>query len=136
MPQLVRTVYALKVRDNNTVDNNRKYVCVIDDNTNNQRYAVRTLDQVDGQKVKIAEFYLKSNEVNVDRTKEAYILVDARGLDNVKGNNAANAIDLDNAIFDQPNSLDAGISDLKDVNGKKLWKGRHFIENGWQILEW
>ena len=135
LPQLVRTVYALKVRDNNTVDNNRKYVCVIDDNTNNQRYAVRTLDQVDGQKVKIAEFYLKSNEVNVDRTKEAYILVDARGLDNVKGNNAANAIDLDNAIFDQPNSLDAGISDLKDVNGKKLWKGRHFIENGWQILE-
>ena len=137
LPQLVRTVYALKVRDNNTVDNNRKYVCVIDDNTNNQRYAVRTLDQVDGQKVKIAEFYLKSNEVNVnaDSTKQAYILVDARGLDNVKGNKAANAIDLDNAIFDQPNSLDK-ISDLLASDGiTELWDGRKFIENGWQILE-
>ena len=137
LPQLVRTVYALKVRDNNTVDNNRKYVCVIDDNTNNQRYAVRTLDQVDGQKVKIAEFYLKSNEVNVnaDSTKQAYILVDARGLDNVKGNKAANAIDLDNAIFDQPNSLDK-ISDLLASDGiTELWEGRKFIKNGWQILE-
>ena len=135
LPQLVRTVYALKVRDNNTVDNNRKYVCVIDDNTNNQRYAVRTLDQVDGQKVKIAEFYLKSNEVNVDRTKEAYILVDARGLDNVKGDKAANAVNLNNDIFYQPNSLDAEILDLEDVNDVKLWDGRKFIENGWQILE-
>ncbi len=135
LPQLVRTVYALKVRDNNTVDNNRKYVCVIDDNTNNQRYAVRTLDQVDGQKVKIAEFYLKSNEVNVDRTKEAYILVDARGLDNVKGDKAANAVNLNNDIFYQPNILDTEISDLVDVKGTKLWDGRKFIENGWQILE-
>ena len=135
LPQLVRTVYALKVRDNNTVDNNRKYVCVIDDNTNNQRYAVRRLSEVNGQSVKIAEFYLKSNEVNVDRTKEAYILVDARGLDNVKGDQAANAIDLNNAIFDEENVLDREISDLVDVKGTKLWDGRKFIENGWQILE-
>ncbi len=135
LPQLKRTVYALKVRDNNTVDNNRKYVCVIDDNTNNQRYAVRKLSEVNGQDVKIAEFYLKSNEVNVDRTKEAYILVDARGLDNVKGDKAANAVDLDGAVFSQSNILDAEISDLVDANNKALWEGRTYIENGWQILE-
>ncbi|HIX21508.1 MAG TPA: hypothetical protein H9984_04025 [Candidatus Parabacteroides faecavium] len=135
LPQLKRTVYALKVRDNNTVDNNRKYVCVIDDNTNNQRYAVRKLSEVNGQDVKIAEFYLKSNEVNVDRTKEAYILVDARGLDNVKGDKAANAVDLDDAVFSQSNILDAEISDLVDANNKALWEGRTYIENGWQILE-
>ena len=135
LPQLKRTVYALKVRDNNTVDNNRKYVCVIDDNTNNQRYAVRRLSEVNGQSVKIAEFYLKSNEVNVDRTKEAYILVDARGLDNVKGDQAANAIDLDNAIFYEKNILDTQISDLDDSKNNPLWDDRTFIENGWQILE-
>ena len=135
LPQLKRTVYALKVRDNNTVDNNRKYVCVMTNDADNQRYVVRTLDQVDGQKVKIAEFYLKSNEVNVDRTKEAYILVDARGLDNVKGDKAANAIDLDNAIFYEKNILDTQISDLDDSNNNPLWDGRKFIENGWQILE-
>ena len=135
LPQLKRTVYALKVRDNNTVDNNRKYVCVMTNDADNQRYVVRTLDQVDGQKVKIAEFYLKSNEVNVDRTKEAYILVDARGLDNVKGDKAANAVNLNNDIFYQPNILDTEISDLVDVKGTKLWDGRKFIENGWQILE-
>ena len=133
LPQLVRTVYALKVRDNNTVDNNRKYVCVIDDNTNNQRYAVRTLDQVDGQKVKIAEFYLKSNEVN--GKKEAYILVDARGLDNVKGDKAANAVNLNNDIFKTSNKLDEEIPELVNANGIELWDGRTFIENGWQILE-
>ena len=135
LPQLKRTVYALKVRDNNTVDNNRKYVCVMTNDADNQRYVVRTLDQVDGQKVKIAEFYLKSNEVNVDRTKEAYILVDARGLDNVEGDKAANAVNLNNDIFYQPNILDTEISDLVDVKGTKLWDGRKFIENGWQILE-
>ena len=135
LPQLVRTVYALKVRDNNTVDNNRKYVCVMTNDVDNQRYVVRTLDQVDGQKVKIAEFYLKSNEVNADRSKEAYVLVDARGLDNVKGDKAANAIDLDNAIFDEENVLDKEISDLLASDGiTKLWKGRTFIKNGWQIL--
>ena len=143
LPQLKRTVYALKVRDNNTVDNNRKYVCVIDDNTNNQRYAVRTLDQVDGQKVKIAEFYLKSNEMNVDRTKEAYILVDARGLDNVKGDKAANAVDLDSDGLWDENVLDAEISDLVDSKGRQLYgyanapevDPRLYAENGWQILE-
>ena len=155
LPQLKRTVYALKVRDNNTVDNNRKYVCVIDDNTNNQRYAVRRLSEVNGQSVKIAEFYLKSNEVNVDRTKEAYILVDARGLDKRLGKYAANAIDLEDDYYSKvlvpkydelkgtadsnglwgKNVLDAEISDLVDFEGTELWDGRKFIENGWQILE-
>ena len=62
-------------------------------------------------------------------------MVDARGLDNVKGDKAANAVNLNNDIFYQPNSLDAEILDLEDVNDVKLWDGRKFIENGWQILE-
>ena len=107
---LNRTVYALKVRDNNVIDNNRKYVVVLKDAKNNQRYAVRELKDINGQDVKIAEFYLKADELTNDKTDTCYVLVDVRSYDKVSGKDAANAINLNNDIFNVKNDLDADVS--------------------------
>lgn len=144
---LNRTVYALKVRDNNVIDNNRKYVVVLKDAKNNQRYAVRELKEINGQDVKIAEFYLKADELTSDKTDTCYVLVDVRSYDNVSGKNAANAINLNNDIFKVKNDLDADVS--KTLSHLHVFNenapvshalyndaaDRKFINNGWQILE-
>ncbi len=153
LKQLKRTSYALKVRDNNTIDNNRKYVVVVKDANNNQRYAIKRLNEVDGQDVKLAEFYLKADELTYDKQDTCYVLVDARYYDNISGKNAANAIDLNNDLsftYNKDNILDSEM----DVNHMHIWTngwipeatenapishqyaydGRKYIDNGWQIV--
>lgn len=134
LPELERTVYALKVRDNNVIDNNYKYVVVVKDDKNRQRYAVRRLQDVNGQSVKIAEFYLKANELTYGETDTCYVLVDARSFDNVSGAKKANAIDLGVEILNTKNDIDAEITNLVDANNAKLYN-RTFDANGWQVLE-
>lgn len=57
--QLYRTNYALKVRDNNLIDNQWRYVVVNDDNNSNPYYQMNHLKNVDGKNVKLATFYFR-----------------------------------------------------------------------------
>ena len=127
---LKRTVYALKVRDNNNIDNNRKYVAVVEQN-GKQRYAIVKLADINGRDKKIAEFYLKVDEYTPNATKDTcYVLVDVRSYDNVLGKDAANAQDLDNTILNGRNDLD---EEIKELNPNP-YEERLFSQNGWQIL--
>ena len=109
LKQLKRATYALKVRDNNTIDNNSQYVVVLNDGNNNQRYAVKRLNEVNGQDVKLAEFYLKADELTYDKQDTCYVLVDTRYYDNKLGKDLLNAKDLNrdviNAVNENANAL-------------------------------
>ena len=78
LAQLSRTVYTLKVRDNNLIDNPWQYVVVKEDSKGNPYYQTAHLKDVDGKNVKLATFYFKADQI----TKEgdtAYVFVDATG---------------------------------------------------------
>jgi hypothetical protein len=81
--QLFRTNYALKVRDANLLDNEWKYVVVTEDANRNPYYQMKHLQDVDGENVKLATFYFKTDQVT-DATEtaaaaDAYALIDATG---------------------------------------------------------
>lgn len=145
LKQLKRATYALKVRDNNTIDNNSQYVVVVNDGNNNQRYAVKRLNEVNGQNIKLAEFYLKADELTYDKQDTCYILVDTRSYDNKLGKNLLNAKDLNRDIIKAVNENDK----LIGVEHMHIWtlgatenatktnnafEGRSFINNGWQSV--
>ncbi len=78
LAQLQRTVYTLKVRDNNLIDNGWKYVVIAEDENGNPYYQTAHLKDVDGENVKLGTFYFKADQI----TKEgdtAYVFVDATG---------------------------------------------------------
>ena len=145
LKQLKRATYALKVRDNNTIDNNSQYVVVVNDGNNNQRYAVKRLNEVNGQNIKLAEFYLKADELTYDKQDTCYVLVDTRSYDNKLGKNLLNAKDLNRDIIKAVNENDK----LIGVEHMHIWtlgatenatktnnafEGRSFINNGWQSV--
>ena len=145
LKQLKRATYALKVRDNNTIDNNSQYVVVLNDGNNNQRYAVKRLNEVNGQNVKLAEFYLKADELTYDKQDTCYVLVDTRYYDNKLGKDLLNAKDLNRDVINALNENDK----LIGVDHMHIWtmgatenatvtnnafEGRTFINNGWQSV--
>ena len=145
LKQLKRATYALKVRDNNTIDNNSQYVVVLNDGNNNQRYAVKRLNEVNGQNVKLAEFYLKADELTYDKQDTCYVLVDTRYYDNKLGKDLLNAKDLNRDVINAVNENDK----LIGVDHMHIWtkgatenatvtnnafEGRTFINNGWQSV--
>ena len=145
LKQLKRATYALKVRDNNTIDNNSQYVVVLNDGNNNQRYAVKRLNEVNGQDVKLAEFYLKADELTYDKQDTCYVLVDTRYYDNKLGKDLLNAKDLNRDVINAVNENDK----LIGVDHMHIWtkgatenatvpnnafEGRTFINNGWQSV--
>ena len=145
LKQLKRATYALKVRDNNTIDNNSQYVVVLNDGNNNQRYAVKRLNEVNGQDVKLAEFYLKADELTYDKQDTCYVLVDTRSYDNKLGKSLLNAKDLNRDVINAVNENDK----LIGVDHMHIWtkgatenatvtnnafEGRTFINNGWQSV--
>ena len=145
LKQLKRATYALKVRDNNTIDNNSQYVVVLNDGNNNQRYAVKRLNEVNGQDVKLAEFYLKADELTYDKQDTCYVLVDTRYYDNKLGKDLLNAKDLNRDVIKALNENDK----LIGVDHMHIWtmgatenatvtnnafEGRKFINNGWQSV--
>ena len=145
LKQLKRATYALKVRDNNTIDNNSQYVVVLNDGNNNQRYAVKRLNEVNGQDVKLAEFYLKADELTYDKQDTCYVLVDTRYYDNKLGKDLLNAKDLNRDVINAENENDK----LIGVDHMHIWtkgatenatvtnnafEGRTFINNGWQSV--
>ena len=145
LKQLKRATYALKVRDNNTIDNNSQYVVVLNDGNNNQRYAVKRLNEVNGQNIKLAEFYLKADELTYDKQDTCYVLVDTRSYDNKLGKDLLNAKDLNRDVINAVNENDK----LIGVDHMHIWtmgatenatvtnnafEGRTFINNGWQSV--
>ena len=145
LKQLKRATYALKVRDNNTIDNNSQYVVVLNDGNNNQRYAVKRLNEVNGQNIKLAEFYLKADELTYDKQDTCYVLVDTRSYDNKFGKDLLNAKDLNRDVINAVNENDK----LIGVDHMHIWtmgatenatvtnnafEGRTFINNGWQSV--
>lgn len=74
--QLYRTVYTLKVKDNNLIDNGWKYVVVKEDGNGNSYYQMAHLKDVDGRNVKLGTFYFKADQITKDGDP-AYVLVDA-----------------------------------------------------------
>ena len=145
LKQLKRATCALKVRDNNTIDNNSQYVVVLNDGNNNQRYAVKRLNEVNGQNVKLAEFYLKADELTYDKQDTCYVLVDTRYYDNKLGKDLLNAKDLNRDVINAVNENDK----LIGVDHMHIWtkgatenatvpnnafEGRTFINNGWQSV--
>ena len=145
LKQLKRATYALKVRDNNTIDNNSQYVVVLNDGNNNQRYAVKRLNEVNGQNIKLAEFYLKADELTYDKQDTCYVLVDTRYYDNKLGKDLLNAKDLNRDVIIAENENDK----LIGVDHMHIWtkgatenatvtnnafEGRKFINNGWQSV--
>ena len=146
LKQLKRATYALKVRDNNTIDNNSQYVVVLNDGNNNQRYAVKRLNEVNGQNVKLAEFYLKADELTYDKQDTCYVLVDTRYYDNKLGKDLLNAIELNrddviNAVNENDKSIGVdhmhiwteGATENATVTNN-AFEGRTFINNGWQSV--
>lgn len=75
---LSRTVYTLKVRDNNLIDNNWKYVVVKEDENGNPYYQMAHLKDVDGKNVKLGTFYFKADQLTAEGDT-AYVFVDATG---------------------------------------------------------
>ena len=75
---LSRTVYTLKVRDNNLIDNNWKYIVVKDDENGNPYYQMAHLKDVDGKNVKLGTFYFKADQLTADGDT-SYVFVDATG---------------------------------------------------------
>ena len=145
LKQLKRATYALKVRDNNTIDNNSQYVVVLNDGNNNQRYAVKRLNEVNGQNVKLAEFYLKADELTYDKQDTCYVLVDTRYYDNKLGKDLLNAKALNRDVINAVNDNDK----LIGVDHMHIWtmgatenatvtnnafEDRTFINNGWQSV--
>ena len=76
--QLSRSSYALKVRDNNLVDNQWRYIVVKEDANSNPYYQMAHLRDVDGRNVKLGTFYFKADQID-DQDATAYALVDATG---------------------------------------------------------
>ena len=77
---LSRTVYTLKVRDNNLIDNNWKYIVVKDDEKGNPYYQMAHLKDVDGKNVKLGTFYFKADQLTADGDTSTYSLMQQVGL--------------------------------------------------------
>ncbi len=83
LADLRRTVYTLKVRDNNLIDNGWQYVVVKDDENGNPYYQTAHLKDVDGKNIKLGTFYFKADQIT--KTGDtAYVFVDATGWDDAK----------------------------------------------------
>ena len=86
IPQLSRTVYALKVRDNNLIDNNWKYVVLYTDAiSHNAYYKMAHIKDVDGVNIKLAKFYFKADQFDPfaapDADERAFALIDVNRLE-------------------------------------------------------
>ena len=82
LPQLKRQGYVLKLRDNNLVDNNWKYLVAKEDPTtskNNIYYQTSHLKDVDGKNVQLGVFYFKVDQFSIDEENnkeiDAYVPV-------------------------------------------------------------
>ena len=116
---LVRQAYILKVRDANLIDNDWKYVVLKKDVVNkNPYYAIEHLANVDGDNVKLAEFYMKNDQFY--GAEDAFALVDIPGYESTGklGENWLNE------------SVTKSLSGT-NVDEAFPWAGRIFAKNGW-----
>lgn len=118
---LSRTVYTLKVRDNNLIDNNWKYVVVKDDENGNPYYQMAHLGDVDGKNIKLGTFYFKADQLTADGDT-SYVFVDATGW--------TEEADLKKERWAATDSV------LKIVNpyDYALYPGRKYVDNGFRQL--
>ncbi|WP_085534986.1 DUF6383 domain-containing protein [Massilibacteroides vaginae] len=124
--QLKRTNYALKVRDNNLIDNQWRYVVVKEDANKNPYYQMAHLKDVDGKNVKLGTFYFKADQISADKTPvNAYALVDATGwsadADKNKKENWVYKVGSRDSMLLQVNPDDTDPYD-----------GRKYFENGYK----
>lgn len=118
---LSRTVYTLKVRDNNLIDNNWKYVVVKDDENGNPYYQMAHLKDVDGKNIKLGTFYFKADQLTVDGDT-SYVFVDATGW-------------IKDADFKKENwATTDSVLNLVNEYDYALYAGRAYVENGFRQL--
>lgn len=122
LASLKRTVYVLKVRDNNLIDNGWLYVGIKDDPNGNPYYQMVHLKDVDGKNVKLAKFYFKADQVTVDG-EPAYALVDITGWNAKTG-------DLKEGWITTLDDLNA-----VNISDYALYGERAYKENGFKWLE-
>ena len=119
LASLSRTVYTLKVRDNNLIDNNWKYVVVKEDANGNPYYQMAHLKDVDGKNVKLGTFYFKADQLTVNGDT-AYAFVDATGW-------TATA-DLKKERWASTDS----VLNLANPYDYTLYTGRQYVGNGFK----
>ena len=157
---LKRSAYLLKVRDNNLIDNEWKYIAFLADVVNgNPYYKMENLKNIDGQINKLAVFYLKNDQFvkAADSTqfdKDAFALVDLVGMKaaDVRGDKPAlrsvtldnsgafytnfakaNQDTLNNDVLELLYNLNPDDSNWHQTSGNDRM-GRYYYQNGWNRL--
>ena len=143
LPQLKRQGYVLKLRDNNLIDNNWKYLVAKEDPTtseNNIYYQTSHLKDVDGKNVQLGVFYFKVDQFSIDEENnkeiDAYVPVQMTDWSDMPGYDSDNhgwtGWDAD------PNPAKEAVEDLADNKNPKDpalgYTGRLFMGNGFRQL--
>ncbi len=118
---LSRTVYTLKVRDNNLIDNNWRYVVVKEDENGNPYYQMAHLKDVDGKNVKLGTFYFKADQLDANGDT-AYVFVDATGWTTTADFKKERWAETDSVL------------NLVNTYDYALYPGRQYVGNGFRQM--
>ena len=131
LPQLKRQAYVLKVRDENLIDNNWKYLTAKNDGTNNIFFQSSHLKAVDGENVQMGVFYFKVDQITKSG-EDAYVpvqMIDWSKMDRFdEGWTGWDAGDIQAkvAVYNIANSVNS-----HEIAG---YNGRKFYENGYMQM--